>query len=194
MKKLSNKEMLENIFSMSSKYRSKSKKTFDKQKYIEEVKQEVDTALNQYIYVPTFLKDLFLDNSLKDIQEFQIKIHMIPQLRHLRKRLSIYKCHEKYLIQLDKHIDSKTKKELSYLLDKYFRKINSIIRIAIATLETDVSSLRLHIENNTLNNTPVAINGSYKIGIRVLRNEIENDMKSIICNSIKSNKYISVAS
>lgn len=194
MKQISNTEMLKNIFPMSSKYKSKSKETLDKEKYIEEVKLEVNDALNQYIYTPSFIKDLFLDNSLKGIQELQIKIHMISHLRHLRKRLSIYKCNEKNLIKLDKQIDSKTKKKLSSILDKYFREINSRIRTAIATLETDVSLLKLHIENNTLNNTPVAINGSYKIGIRVLRNEIENDIKSIICNNIQSNKNISIAS
>lgn len=194
MKQISNTEMLKNIFPMSSKYKSKSKETLDKEKYIEEVKLEVNDALNQYIYTPSFIKDLFLDNSLKGIQELQIKIHMISHLRHLRKRLSIYKCNEKNLIKLDKQIDSKTKKKLSSILDKYFREINSRIRTAITTLETDVSLLKLHIENNTLNNTPVAINGSYKIGIRVLRNEIENDIKSIICNNIQSNKNISIAS
>lgn len=194
MQQISKTEMLENIFPMSSKYRLKNKEILDKEIYIEEVKLEVNAALNQYIYTPSFIKNLFLDNSLKSIQEFQIKIHMISHLRRLRKRLSIYKCNEKNLIKLYKQIDSKTQKKLSSLLDKYFREINSKIRIAITTLETDVSLLKLHIENNTLNNTPVAINGSYKIGIRVLRNEIENDIKSIVCNNIKSNKNISVAS
>lgn len=184
-KQVSNREMLEIKFKMSSKFNINNTPEMDIQKYIEQVEKEVERTLYQGIVVPSFMRDLFLDNSLKMIQTVQIYPHMIIVLSQLLKRLSNYKCDEKAKIKADSSLDTTTKKDLLKELDKLFKEKYSKIRIAISTLESKISSIKICIKNGNLDTTPLAVDGSTKIGLKQLKNEIENNIKQMVCNSLE---------
>ena len=185
MKKLSNREMLEAKYKMYSISKNNNVKEMGIPKYIEQIGQEVERTLYQGIIVPSFMRDLFLDNSLKMIQTVQIYPHMIIVLSQLLKRLSNYKCDERDKIKADSSLDTATKKKLLKELDKLFKEKYSKIRIAISTLESKITSIRIGIKNGNLDTTPLAIDGSNKKGLKQLKNEIENNIKQMLCNSLE---------
>lgn len=184
-KKISTREMLESKYKMCSISKKNNVHEMGIPKYIEQVEQEVDRTLYQGIVVPSFMRDLFLDNSLKMIQTVQIYPHMIIVLSQLLKRLSNYKCDERDKIKANSALDTATKKKLLKELDKLFKEKYSKIRFAISTLEFKISTIRICIKNDILDTTPLAIDGSNKKGLKQLKNEIENDIKQMVCNSLE---------
>lgn len=183
IKKSKTQKTLEFKYSMTDIYTSLTEDQKNTQNYPNLIVKEVEDFLNNNIIIPKFERNLCMDNSQKIVQKLQLNQQMIKTLQELLRRLSLYKCNEKFCIETDDLISISEKNKLKNTLDKMFKEINKRIKKAINVLKLEIQLQEQSISNRTFTKTPVAINGSYKDGVRNLRNEIENNVKSIICNT-----------
>lgn len=183
MKKINNKDLLKNKYNLKDIYPSLTEDKKNVQDYPILIEKEVETFLNNNIIIPKFERNLCMDNSQKIVQKLQLNQQMVKTLQELLRRISLYKCNEKFHIETDDLISISEKNKLKNTLDKMFKEINKRIKKAINVLKLEIQLQEQSISNRTFTKTSVAINGSYKDGVRNLRNEIENNVKSIICNT-----------
>lgn len=183
MKKINNKDLLKNKYNMKDIYPSLTEDKKNAQDYPILLEKEVETFLNSNIVIPKFVKNICMDNTMKIVLKLQLNQQMVKTLQELLRRLSLYKCNEKFHIETDDSISISEKNKLKNTLDKLFKEINKKIKKAINVLNLEIQLEKQSIANRTFIKTPIAINGSYKDGVRNLRNEIENNIKSIICNT-----------
>lgn len=194
MNKIKNKEKLKNKYNMKDIYPSLTEDKKNAQDYQNLIVKEVEDFLNNNIIIPKFERNLCMDNTMKIVLKLQLNQQMVKTLQELLRRLSLYKCNEKFHIETDNLISISEKNKLKNTLDKMFRETNKRIKKAINVLGLEIQLQEQSIANRTFAKTPIAINGSYKDGVRNLRNEIENNVKSIICNtnsiSVEINKAL----
>lgn len=183
MKKINNKDLLKSKYNMKDIYPSLTEDKKNAQDYPNLIIKEVENFLNNNIIIPKFERNLCMDNSQKIVQKLQLNQQMVKTLQELLRRISLYKCNEKFHIEIDDLISISEKNKLKNTLDKLFREINKRIKKAINVLNLEIQLEEQSISNRTFTKTPVTINGSYKDGVKNLRNEIENNVKSIICNT-----------
>ena len=183
MKKINNKDLLKSKYNMKDIYTSLTEDKKNAQDYPNLIIKEVENFLNNNIIIPKFERNLCMDNSQKIVQKLQLNQQMVKTLQELLRRISLYKCNEKFHIEIDDLISISEKNKLKNTLDKLFREINKRIKKAINVLNLEIQLEEQSISNRTFTKTPVTINGSYKDGVKNLRNEIENNVKSIICNT-----------
>lgn len=182
-KKSKTQKILEFKYSINDIYTSLTQDKKNAENYPNLIIKEVEDFLNTNIIIPKFERNLCMDNSQKIVQKLQLNQQMVKTLQELLRRLSLYKCNEKFHIETDDLISISEKNKLKNTLDKLFREVNKRIKKAINVLNLEIQLEEQSIANRTFIKTPIALIGSYKDGVRNLRNEIENNVKSIICNT-----------
>jgi len=182
-KKSKTQKILEFKYSINDIYTSLTQDKKNAENYPNLIIKEVEDFLNTNIIIPKFERNLCMDNNQKIVQKLQLNQQMVKTLQELLRRLSLYKCNEKFHIETDDLISISEKNKLKNTLDKLFREVNKRIKKAINVLSLEIQLQEQSIANRTFAKTPIAINGSYKNGVRNLRNEIENNVKSIIYNT-----------
>lgn len=183
--KLSNRESLENQFPMKKIFINSTDDEKNANTYIENVKNEVFTLLDTSLRIGTFwweIKFVITGTIYEICAIIQIEEASVIRLHKLIKRLSNFKCDEKFNIKTDSTLTEKEKRAYARKLDDLFRTLNKNMKAIKNELEIESKNLREKYSKHDFEPYAIGTNEECKNNIKKLKTAMAEHLKSIICN------------